>query len=107
MVAFASSVADRFSRFALSNPQNVAQHVAVIVESIKADSPSRRQRLTNEEFTSFLRTDSFIKVLQDDSGFIQVYLRPAKGVERMYVYTFDLSAYDLLFTDAERTVYLR
>jgi hypothetical protein len=87
MVAFASSVADRFSRFALSNPQNVAQQVAVVAESNQGEGPPRRQRLTNEEFTSFISTESFIKVLQNDSGFVQVYLRPAKGIERMYVCT--------------------
>lgn len=83
-IAFTTSVADRFSRFALSNPQNVAQQVAVITESIEGDSQPRRQLLTNEEFNAFVNTDSFVQALQEESGFIQVYLRPAKGIERMY-----------------------
>ena len=83
--AFTSNIADRFSRFALSNPQNAAKLVAAVTDETSRNINQRRKLLSSDEFSSFADSSLFVKTLQDENGYVQVYLRPAKGIDCTYV----------------------
>eukprot|EP01041_Mallomonas_annulata_P003274 gene3274-6482_t len=75
-----NSICDRFSRFALANPANVEKFIATIV---KVDSS--RNQLTLSELNSYFN----IVEQQSEDCFIQVYLRPRRGIHEIFVGTYD------------------
>jgi hypothetical protein len=75
---------DRYSRFALSNSQNVAKFVAIVSAPPIDANRATRQILTEEQFKDFISSDALLKVLAHKDGFVQAYLRPAKGFDCTY-----------------------
>lgn len=73
-----SSVADRFARFSLANPSNFEQ----LVGKYFSENGSR-QPLKQEQLVQLLEKD-FGKLLEPGS-FLQVYLRPRKGNDVVYL----------------------
>jgi hypothetical protein len=67
-----SSIVDRFSKFALANPNNTDGTIGVFVQT-----NGFRQRVTKDTLTSLL--DGNLNILTLPGAHLQVYLRPYRG----------------------------
>lgn len=82
-----SSICDRFSRFAMSNPQNTENHVGVAITE-----NGERKNLNLEDLQSILQHDI------EEFTLLQVYLRPLNGEDALYTCNYHSEKNEMNFT---------
>jgi hypothetical protein len=85
------AITTRFHRFSMSNPNNALQYVGTIVKD-----DGSRQYLTEDELTNYFSLESNLD--NQNSSFLQVYLRPYDGIDQIVKGTYQNGNENFQFT---------